>query len=325
MSRTLLRTALLPAGLLAPLCAPPAGATGVPAGTVIENVATASYSNGSGTASVQSNKVSLRVDELLDVAVAGLASAPVPIAAGTAALPYAVTNSGNGPEAFALTAEAAVAGNPFTPTVQGIVVDSNDNGTYDPGVDTPLAPGAATPALAADAAARVFVLVGLPAGVADAATSQVRLTAAAVTGAGTPGTAFAGRGEGGVDAVVGATTARSAALAAVITRIGAVSLTKSAAIVDPLGGTRPLPGALVTYSLVARIVGSGSAEGVVVSDGVPTGTTYQPGTMKLDGAALTDAADSDAGSAGTAGISVALGTLLSGSADRTITFTVKIN
>lgn len=325
MPRTLLRTGLAPVALAAALCVQPAGAAGVPAGTLIENVATASFSSSAGTDSVQSNKVTLQVDELIDVAVATLASAPLPLAAGTAALPYAVTNSGNGPEAFILSADPAVAGNPFIATVQAIAVDANGNGAYDPGVDALVTPGAATPLLPPDASARVFILVGLPGGAPDAAVTQIRLTAVATTGSGTPGTGFAGRGEGGTDAVVGASTGRAAALGGVITRIGTVSLAKAATIADPFGGTRPVQGALVTYSLVARISGSGSAEGVVVSDSIPTGTTYQTGTLRLDGAALTDAADSDTGKAAASGISVALGTLPSGSDDHTITFTVKIN
>ncbi|MBC2670175.1 DUF11 domain-containing protein [Novosphingobium piscinae] len=325
MSRTPFNIALTGLTLTAALCVRPAWAAGVAAGTVIENVATATYSSGAGTASIQSNRVSLRVDELLDVAVATLSTAPQPLSGGTAVLSYAVTNSGNGSEAYTLAVDPAVAGNPFTATIQAIVADSNGNGTYDAGVDAVLATGASTPALAADAALRVFVLVGLPAGAADAAISQVRLTATAETGSGTPGTTFAGAGDGGVDAVVGASTARSATLAAVIARLGAVGLTKSAVIADPFGGSRPVPGALVTYSLVTRISGSGSAEGVTVSDGIPAGTTYQAGTLKLDGAALSDAADADAGTAAASGVAVALGTLAAGSPDRTISFTVKIN
>lgn len=303
----------------------PAKATGVAAGTVIENTATATYTNGSSSVSIQSNRVSLRVGELLDVAVAALTSAPLPIASGTGVLSFAVTNTGNGTEAYQLAVDAALAGNPFIGTVQAVALDGNGNGTYDPGTDPLIAAGASTPALAADAALRVFVILSLPSAAADGQTSQLRLSAAAATGTGTPGTTFAGRGDDGTDAVVGATTAQSAALGAVIARLGTVTLTKSAVVADPFGGSRPVPGALVTYSLVTHVVGSGAAEGVTVSDGIPGGTTYQPGTLLLDGAPLTDVADSDSGTAAATGIAVTLGTLAGGSADRTIAFTVKIN
>lgn len=321
-------SASLLVGLTGSLLASPARATGVSAGTVITNTATATYNTGSGTggtASIQSNAVSLKVDELLNVTVAALAGAPVPASNSVATLSYAVTNTGNGTEAFRLAVDPAIAGNPFTGTIQTIAIDSNANGVYDPGVDAVVAAGGATPALAADGAVRVFVLIAVPGTAADGATAQVRLTATAVTGSGTPGTTIAGQGDGGVDAVVGATTAQSNALESVLARLAAIGLTKSAAILDPFGGARPVPGALVTYSLVAHTTGTGTASSVHVTDAIPAGTTYQAGTLKLDGAALTDAADADAGAAGAAGIDVALGSLAGGSPDRTVAFTVKIN
>jgi hypothetical protein len=61
-----------------------------------------------------------------------------------------------------------------------------------------------------------------------------------------------------------------------------------------------------------------------VSDSVPTGTSYKTGSLTLDGSALTDAADGDAGSFAGSGIAVNLGTVASG-ATRTVTFKVKID
>lgn len=325
MSKPTLDPFRLTLGAVAALAGGSAQAAGVPAGTLIENIATATYASGAGTASVQSNQVTLRVDEVLDVAVASLVGAPVAAGSAPAVLSFAVTNTGNGNEAFRLSANPSVAGNPFTGTIQAMAVDSNGNGTYEPGVDALIATGGTTPVLAADSAARVFVLVALPAGAADSAISQIRLDATAATGSGPAGTTFAGQGDGGVDAIAGATTAQSGALAGIVARLGAVSLTKSVQITDPFGGTRPVPGALVTYSLVTHLSGTGGADGVVVTDGIPAGTAYQPGTLRLDGTTLTDATDADAGRAGSAGIQVDLGTLPGGSADRTISFTVKIN
>jgi hypothetical protein len=62
-----------------------------------------------------------------------------------------------------------------------------------------------------------------------------------------------------------------------------------------------------------------------VTDAIPTGTTYKSGSLALGDSALTDAADGDAGAAGSAGIDVALGTFAGGAPDRTITFQVTIN
>ncbi|MCY1673100.1 hypothetical protein OVA07_19010 [Novosphingobium sp. SL115] len=294
------------------------------AGTLIENTATATYTSGSSGGTVTSNKVTVKVDELLDVAVATLSTTPSSASSAPAVLTYSVTNAGNGPEAFNLVANPQVSGNAFDGTVTAIVLDSNDNGVYDAGVDQVLTSGAATPALSPDGALKVFVLVTLPAGASDAQTSQVRLVASAVTGTGTPGSSFSGQGEGGGDAVVGLTTASANSLASLVASLANVALTKSAVIVDQFGTAKPVPGATVTYTIAANVTGSGSAEGLHIVDAIPAGTTYVPGSLKLDASALTDAADTDAGVGGTSGIDVALGTIAGGST-RTVNFAVTIN
>ncbi|MEI9849934.1 MAG: hypothetical protein WDN24_02545 [Sphingomonas sp.] len=55
----------------------------------------------------------------------------------------------------------------------------------------------------------------------------------------------------------------------------------------------------------------------------PPGTDYVPGSIRLDGTALTDAADADAGSFDGAGVRVALGDVAA-PATRRIEFQVKI-
>jgi len=318
------RSPLLLAGLACLVAPQAAQATGVAAGTLIQNTASATYTSGSANGTVNSNTVTVKVDELLDVAVAGLTSTPVQTGAGNVTLAYSVTNTGNGPEAFKLTPNPAVAGNNFDAVVQQMVIDSNGNGTYDPGVDTVLASGAATPIIAPDASLRVFVIVSLPAGATDGQTSQVKLTADAATGTGTPGTVFAGQGNGGGDAVVGSSTASSNANDSMIATLATVALSKAASILDPFGGAKPVPGAVVTYTITAAINGSGQANSLHVTDAIPTGTTYQPGTLKLDGNALTDASDADAGIAGSSGVDVNLGTV-NGGTTKVVKFNVKIN
>lgn len=306
------------------LSASAAQAAGVSAGTLIENTATATYNAGSSSVSVSSNTVQVTVDELLDVAVASLSGSPVATGPAAVAIPFSITNTGNGPEAFNLTVNPTVAGNQFDASLVSIVIDSDDNGIYDPASDTVLASGAPTPVIAADDTLRVFVLVTLPAGASDGQTSQLQLTAEAATGTGTPGTAFAGQGEGGGDAVVGSSGASDADNAPLVASTVTVSLTKSAAIADSFGGSQPVPGAVVTYSIVASVAGSGTASDLRVTDVIPTGTTYQAGTLTLAGTPLSDAADSDAGTASSAGIDVGLGDV-AGGASQTVTFKVKIN
>jgi uncharacterized repeat protein (TIGR01451 family) len=302
-----------------------AKAAGVAAGTLIQNTATATYKTGTSTGNVQSNTVSVKVDQLLDVAVAGLNSSPVAAASTAAVLTYSVTNTGNGTDSFNLTADPAVSGNSFNGVIQGVYVDSNGDGVYTPGADTLVATDGPSSAIAEDGSVKVFVIVSLPAGATDAQASQVKLTATSVIGSGTPGTVFAGKGQGGSDAVVGSSHATQSALDSIIASLATVSLVKTAAIVDQFGGSSPVPGATVTYSIVAHVTGSGTAEGLHVTDIIPTNTAYQVGTLTLNGTALSDAVDGDAGTASASGIDVALGNLVGGASDKTVSFKVKIN
>lgn len=305
--------------------AAPAQAEGVSAGTLIENTATATYDDGSGEKTIDSNTVTLLVDELLDVTVTSLDPGPISAIPGTAVLTFEITNQGNGPEAFELTANPTVAGNDFDTAIESIAVDTNGNGTYDPGVDEILTAPQTTEILDADATLTVFVVVTVPDGVTDAQESDVELTANAVTGTGAPGTAFAGQGVDGGDAIVGTTGASASAIGELLVGITSVDLNKAASIVDPFGGDSAVPGAVVTFTITADVSGSGSVDDLVVTDAIPDGTTYVAGTLALDSAPLTDIAGDDAGEASDAsGISVDLGTVAAGTS-RAITFNVTID
>lgn len=305
--------------------AAPAHAEGVNAGTLIENTATATYEDGDGPQSVDSNTVTVRVDELLDVTVTSLDSGAITASPGQTVLSFEVTNQGNGPEAFTLTANPSIAGNDFDSTVTNIAIDTNGNGSYDPGVDEILTGPETTPLLDADEALTVFLIVEVPDGITNGQESDLDLTAEAVTGTGAPGTTFAGQGVDGSDAIVGATGAAASAVGSLIAGITTVDLAKSVNIVDPFGGTGAVPGSIATFTIVATVSGSGAVDNFVVTDAIPTGTTYAGGTLALDGAGLTDATGDDAGEASDAdGISVDLGTVAAGSVHE-ITFDVTID
>lgn len=315
-------SAIVPIALLAAPTAATAG--GVDAGTLIENTAQATYETPDGTQTVDSNTVTIRVDELLDVTVASLDSGPISTRPGSDVLTFEITNTGNGPEAFTLTANAAVAGNDFDATIDGIAVDTNGNGVYDDGIDQILTGPETTDVLDPDATLTVFVLVTVPSGAADTDTSEVELIAEAVTGTGAPGTTFAGAGEGGSDAIVGSSGADDSDNGALLVGITTVELVKSAVIVDQFGGASPVPGATITYTISAIVEGSGSVDSLVVTDPFPTGTTYVTSSLSLDGTSLTDASGDDAGEATATGISVDLGTV-AGGITQNITFDVKID
>jgi uncharacterized repeat protein (TIGR01451 family) len=314
-----------PALLAGILSGSPAAAAGVTAGTLIENTAVANYDEGGVARSVNSNTVTVRVDELLDVTVTSLDPGPITAGAGTTVLTYELTNQGNGPEAFRLIANTAVAGNNFDSIFRAIAIDSNNNGTYDEGVDQILAQPQTTELLAADARLRVFVLVEMPQGTPDGQNSNVELIAEAVTGNGTPGTYFSGAGVNGGYAIVGTTGAQASARGALINAAATLQLVKSVALRDPFGGTKAVPGTIATFTIQARVNGTGSVANLVVTDPIPAGTTYAPGTLALDSAGLSDAPDGDAGAASdTDGIAVQLGNVAAGTT-RMITFDVVID
>lgn len=305
----------------------PAEGAGTPAGTNISNVATATYDlPGGGQDEIVSNTVIMKVDELLDVSVAWGDPSDVATSPGQTnqVLKFSVSNGGNGPEAFTLGTVANGGGDDFDPNVTAIVLDSNNNGAYDAGADTVYVAGSNDPELQPDQSVTVFVLATIPGGAADGNRGRIDLTAVAVTGSGAPGTTFAGKGEGGVDAIAGATGADGEDDGYYKVAKASVAFVKSASVAGPFGGTSTAPGAIVTYSLSATVSGSGSLANLRVSDPIPAGTTYVPGTITLDGGALSDAADADAGRFTGTAISVALGNAPAG-ANHIVTFKVKID
>ncbi len=305
----------------------PAMATGTAAGTTISNTATATYTDGSGNpVTVPSNRVDIRVDEVLNVTVA--TADPGDVAAQPAAtnqvLSFTVTNTGNGPEAFRLAPINAIGGDSFDPTTTSLVLDTNGNGVYDPGVDTVYSAGSNDPVLAPDAAVRVFVLSTVPGTATDGQRGQTDLTATAVTGSGPTGTVFAGQGANGGDAVVGSTTAVGRDSGFYAISAATVAFVKSATVRDPFGGTSSVPGSVITYTLVATVSGTGTLSNLAASDPIPANTTYVPATITLQGAGVSDTTDGDAGEFSANRVTVRLGSV-SGGQSRTITFKTKIN
>lgn len=299
----------------------PAYAAGTLAGTDIDNVAEATYDTPSGPVTIQSNMVRIKVDELLDVTTVTTDPGDITTAPGATGnvQTFRITNTGNGEEAFRLTANVNVGGDDFDPTLTQIVLDTNGNGVYDPGVDTVYVAGSNDPLLQPDQSTVAFVITSTPVAVTNGNRATTNLLAVAVTGSGAPGTTFTGAGQGGGNAVVGSTGADADASSFLAVQAASLALVKSATIVDPFGGNRPVPGAIITYSLVATISGAGSLNNLVITDPIPANVTYQAGSLTLEAAALTDAADADAGNFNGTRISVAAGNVPAGQT-RTVTF-----
>ena len=305
-------------------------AVGVAAGTNIDNTAQVTYSVGATSATVSSNTVSIKVAEILDVVVT-LQTPSVSVTGGATQqeLVYRLSNTGNGPETFRLVMTSVLAGDDFDPVAAtpAIYFDTDASGDLSPG-DTPYVVGTNDPVLIADAFVTVLVVNDIPAAVVDGNRGLTRLTADARTGTGTPGTTFAGQGVGGTDAVVGTTGADSDATGQYLVSGVTLGVVKSQTVVDQFGGARPVPGARINYSIAVGTTGSGTATATVFSDNIPVNTTFVPGTLRLNGATLTDGADVDAGDFSTtpaAHVRVSLGNLTQASGSQTIEFAVTIN
>lgn len=311
--------------LIAVFASRSAHATGTLAGTDITNIATASYESGGTTVDIDSNPVVIRVDELLDVtAVSGDPGDVITTnGAQNVVSTFRVTNTGNGPEAIRLIPNVVNGGDDFDPTLSQIVIDTNGNGVYDPGVDTIYVAGTNDPVLAPDQIITIFVLTNVPSNQDNGDRAQVRLTAAAATGTGAPGTTFAGAGQGGGNAVVGSTGADADAAGFLLINAASVALVKTATVLDPFGGNKTVPGSIITYRLIATVSGTGSLNNLAINDPIPASSQYVASSITLEGGALTDAADADQGNFNGSRVSVALGNVAAGQS-RTITFKVRV-
>lgn len=303
---------------------------GTLAGTTIENTATVSFDLGGTPVVTSSNTTTLTVAELIDVDVT-LQSPTVAVGAGATQqeLVFRVTNTGNGPERFSLLADSVLTGDDFDPSPASpfIYFDTDGSGDLSPG-DTPYLPGSNDPQLAPDASVVVLVVNDIPGSAANGQRGRSQLAAAAATGTGSPGTVFAGQGEGGVDAVAGTSGADDDAYGEYVVSDIALAAVKSQTVSDPFGGARPLPGARIAYQIVITATGTGTATAAVFSDPVPAGTTYVPGSLQLNGAPLSDAADADAGqftASPAPSVRIALGDLTQADGPQTARFEVTIN
>lgn len=292
----LLASLTLIAGIIAGL-SPAAFAIGTPAGTAINNRASATFQSGGASVNVDSNLLTHTVDEVIDVVVT-VQTSPVVTAspASDQAIRFLVTNTGNGIETFSLTVDDALAGEDFDPTFTAIYIDDGD-GVFEPGTDDVLhSAGANDPVLNANvpasASVEVWVVVSIPGAEADGNNGDIELIAASTNpgAAGSaPGTTLAGQGDGGTDAVVGNTNADGADQGRYTISSVAVAIVKSATVLDPFGNATVIPGAVITYTLVVDVTGTGVATGLVISDPIPADTLYDPGSITLDAAPRGDA------------------------------------
>ena len=313
----------------------PAHALGTRAGEDIDNTVSVTWVAGGAPLGPITTSTTFLVDELIDVDVTLQTAGPVVTSPGATneVLTFLLTNTGNGTDTFRLSEATAIVGNDFDPIPAGIFLDSNGSGVLDAG-DASYVAGANDPVLDANTPGLVSIVVFLvndiPAAPAPGPGDRgdARLSAASLTHTGAPGTFAAGAGDGATDAVAGASGGDDDDTGTYLASDTSVQIIKSGVVDDGFGGAVPAPGALITYSLDVSITGSDLAQGVVITDPIPTNTTYQASSITLNGAPLTDVGGDDSGDFNATNpgeITVTLGDLDSTSPTQTITFQVRIN
>lgn len=328
-------------GAAALVCAPGVGqaqSTMTPAATMIDNVATMTVQVGDKVTAVPSNTVSLQVQEIVDVRVDVL-TPEVAVEADThnQRLGFRITNLGNGWQAFDLT--FAILDGDFDPHSCVTWVDWDGDGQLDTTLDRQ---STVTPVLAPGASAVAWISCSIPTGAIHGALSRLAMraypavlrngaTPTVMSTGGTGGTflvmgrnlrprTYTGGGDNGGGTDVGTSQPATFFVGQKVT----AQLIKTQAVVDAAGGARAVSGSIVTYSLEARFGVGAAARQAVVSDAIPAGATYVAGSLTLDGASLSDAADGDAGRFAAGSIAVGLGDIAVPTV-RTVTFKVRIN
>jgi uncharacterized repeat protein (TIGR01451 family) len=334
-------------------------AAGTGAGVSINNRATVNYSvgsvaqtpiessptgnsnpgvnNGANTTFVVDNKIIHTVTEL-----SGNATTTSPGATNVITA-FTVTNLGNNPEGYQLTATNLTGGTLFSQTDSTDVTnirafrDVNGNNAYDAGVDTETFINT----LAADASVTVFVVSDVPVTAGNGQYANVQLAARAAV-AGTNGATLVTQSAGAdnpatVDVVFAdaGATARDGIYEAAdqyAIQSASLSVSKVATVVsDPFNGAsnpKAIPGAVVRYTVtVTNASTTTAAQSVVLDDQIPTNTVFVAGSLRLNATTLTDANDADAGryeATPTPRIVVNAGTVNASGGTATVTFNVTI-
>jgi uncharacterized repeat protein (TIGR01451 family) len=314
----------------------PADAAGTGAGTVITNSVTVNYQE-AGVPRTATGQASFRVDRVVNITVTKLADASIAAGQANASALFLVSNTSNTALRFSLSAVSR-ATNTWTMNNVRLYRDTNNSGAWDAG-DALYADPSTFGDILSGASVTVMIVADAPSPLPGRQPLQYDLVAAAVD----PGTTTltvptAGGNTAGVDTVfadaAGSLTGyagrdgRHSAAASFSASLDVLTVTKSVTVSDQWGGTQPIPGATLRYTITVTAVNPGTATATVISDAIPANTTYVGGTLKLNGAALTDASDTDAGDVGSTAantVTVRLGNLAVGSAVQTITFDVRIN
>jgi len=301
---------------------------------------------GADTTFVVDNKIDLNLVET-NTAAANTAPGLTTTGTSNAVAVFKLTNTGNNPQGYTFGVTQPSGGTLFhTDTfdmtntravVSGAACSTatTTTPTYNSGTDT----ATSVSSLNADSCVYVIVLGDTPNALANGAAAIVRLTATTVAATTLAAISQTGTADtSGVD-IVFADSATGVHVAQVA-RDGkafdddeyfvvapALTVTKTSVVIsDPfnlLVNPKAIPGATMEYTItVANSASGAQATGVVIADVLPANTTFVPGSITLNAAAVSDATGFTGGATPT--ISVNAGAL-NASATATLKFRVTIN
>ncbi len=303
---------------------------GIAVGTVIENTANITYDLAGTPLTLQSNTTTIVVAERINV-VATLQNAQTLVSANDTgrALLFAVTNTGNGTETFLLAINSIIAGADFdpVPATPSIYFDTDGSGDFN-AADQAYTPGVNDPNLGPDESIGVFLVNDIPGAVVNGDIGRSQLTATSATGVGVPGTVFTNQGDGGVNAVIGATGGAASEVGEYLVSDVLINVIKTQIVTDPFGGAEAIPGATLTYTITVEVASAGIATASVLRDAVPAFSTFVANSITLNGAAISDATDADAGEldiSGAATVVLRLGDIAQVDGIQTVVFQVTID
>jgi uncharacterized repeat protein (TIGR01451 family) len=328
--------------LLLALCYPltqAAYAAGTPSGTIISNTATATYNDGATPVTKTASAPNVVVDNKVNLTVTKNGDATVLPGSTDQSLVFEIKNEGNTPQRYALTAINSA----------GIVMDSVriylDNGTT-PGVwdalDTLYINAATFDDVPADGTLQILIVANTPAGASSGDISDYQLIATTVdagtttvtvptVGANTPGVDVVFADIAGSAAGDDPRDGKHSATGTYTVNLLSLNLNKSVVVTwDPTNlfiTPKAIPGAILTYTITASVTGVGTTADVVITDQIPTNSTYSANSLKLNSAPLSDATDGDVGnvSGSPATVTVGLGNLTNASPVQEISFEVTID
>lgn len=327
-------------------------------GTSINNTVTVNY-NVSGVAQTpETASRAFVVDNKVNLVVAATAASVSTVPNATnAVLTFTVTNTGNTIQGYSLDVEAGTPDN-FDMNSVRIYVETGTTAGFDLATDTLYTSGSGTnagnlnPFVAGPDTMTVYIVSNTPPNGGGTAPTNAQTAAynlrATTLNNGTTTVTVANTGAAdtfnAVDVVFaddnGGTAGpftgdvvnngKDSAQAVYTIATSQLTVTKTSAVIsDPVSGvTNPkaIPGATMRYTIAINNAAAATAPAanVVMSDGIPTNTTYVNSSIKLDATSKTDAADADEATFGTGTVTVTIPSIPANTT-RTITFDVTIN